>query len=175
MEYLNIAFISADQYSVINDLIQLTAKHHCHVEESRITVLGSDFAGILRVGGNWNAIAKIEAALTKLKNKATFLLEVKRCDPWKLTGDHLPYLAQVVGLNTPGLIPAIARFYSDQQIQLIDLQTDPFKTSHSETTMITLSMRINIPAEINIADLRERFMILCDELNIDGIIEPEKR
>ncbi len=175
MEYLNIAFIAPNQQVVVDDLIQIISKNNCHLEESRLSVLGDNFAGILRIAGNWNGIAKTEEAIASLKNQGTVLLEVKRSEPLHLEGEYLPYMTQVVGLDTPGMVFSITQFFAQQQIQLIDVQIDPFQTSHSDTSMITVSLRIGIPADINIADLRERFMILCDELNIDGIMEPEKR
>jgi glycine cleavage system transcriptional repressor len=178
MEYLTISFIAKNQNTVINQLIYLTAKNNCHIEESRFALLGNDFAGIMRASGNWDAIAKLETAIANLtdkKDKSDIVLELKRNESFKAGGDYLPYLAQVVALNTVGLVHEISEFFTNQSIQIIDLQTDPFKASHSNTAMMTLSTRINIPPNINIADLRERFMMLCDELNVDGIMEPEKR
>ncbi len=175
MEYITIAFIARNQNTAIEQLINLTAKTQCYIEESRFAVLGSDFAGIFRVAGNWNAIAKLETAINNIDQQTDIVIELRRTTQNRLEGDFLPYLAQVVALDTPDLVHEITSFFSEQNIRIIDLQTDPFKTTHSETTMLTLSMRLNIPAQISIAELRERFMILCDELNIDGIMEPEKR
>ena len=39
---------------------------------------------------------------------------------------------------------------------------------------ITLHMSLAIPASTHIATLREDFMILCDELNLDAVLEPIK-
>jgi glycine cleavage system transcriptional repressor len=175
MEHLNLTFTAPNQQFVIRQLIYLVAKHQCHIEESRMVFLGHDFAGLLRIAGNWSAIAKLEAALTNLPGEEGCQIQLKRSDAVKFEGKFLPYLAQVVALDTPSLVYEITHFFSNQNVQIIDLQTDPFKTTHSETMMITLSMRINIPTNVNIADLREQFMILCDEINVDGILEPEKR
>lgn len=164
-----------DQNTAIDQLIGLIAKTQCYIEESRLSALGADFAGILRVAGNWSAIAKLETAILNIGEDAQIVIELKRTQLTKLEGDFLPYLVQVVALDTPDLVYEIITFYSVQNIQIIDLQTDPFKTHHAETTMLTISLRLNIPAHLSIADLRERFMILCDELNVDGVMEPEKR
>ncbi len=175
MEYLTLTFVASDPSSAIQNLIYLAAKHQCHIEESRMATLGNDFAGVLRIAGNWNNIAKMETALKDTSNDTSLQVQFKRSQPLKLAGNFLPYLSQVVALDTPGLVYEISHFFSNQNIYILDLQTEPFQTSNSDTMMLTLSLRINIPAESNISDLRERFMILCDELNVDGIIEPEKR
>ena len=175
MEHLNVTFSAPNQQLVIKQLVYLVAKNQCHIEESRFAFLGDDFAGILRIAGNWNAIAKLEAALNSIPAEHAIRIEAKRSEPAIIEGKFLPYVAQVIALDTPSLVYEITHFFVDQSIQIIDLQTDPFRTSHADTMMLTLSMRINVPIHINIADLREQFMVLCDELNVDGILEPEKR
>lgn len=175
MEHITLTFTADDYKKAINEVIYLASKHQCHIEESRMTTLGQNFAGLVHLTGHWNNIAKLEENLAEISNTNELTILYKRNKPMELTGNFLPYIAQIVALDTPGLVYDLARFFMDQHIHIIDLQTDPFKTSHSHTRMLTLSMRINIPAEISISELRERYMELCDELNIDGILEPEKR
>lgn len=177
MEHLTLSFIAEDYKIAISEILFAAYKHKCHVQESRLTTLGMNFFGIMHLSGNWSHIAKLEQALsayTQGSNPA-LNIQIKRNKSLKLTGDFLPYIAQVIALDTPGLVYQIAHFFSQQDIYIIDLQSDPFKTSHTETMMLTMVLRLNIPAATNISNLRENFMILCDELNIDGIIEPEKR
>ena len=38
--------------------------------------------------------------------------------------------------------------------------------------MFSVQMTINVPASLHIADLREDFQELCDELNLDGALDP---
>lgn len=175
MERLNLVFIAENQDIVVSTLAQLIYKQHCHIAESRLTVLGNQLAGVMRVTGNWNAIAKIESALNELNLQGVTGLVVKRDSPSKIEGQFLPYVAQIVSLDAPGVVYEVMRFFSNQTIQILDLQTDPFTTNHSATHMLTLSLRINVPADLNIADLRDQFMVLCDDFNMDGLIEPEKR
>ena len=40
--------------------------------------------------------------------------------------------------------------------------------------MFSVRMNIGIPADIQIAVLRDEFMDFCDSLNIDAVLEPFK-
>jgi glycine cleavage system transcriptional repressor len=40
--------------------------------------------------------------------------------------------------------------------------------------MFSVHLTVDIPADIQIATLREEFMDFCDQLNLDAIIEPLK-
>jgi len=175
MENIVLLLLTPDAKTWVNHLLYLIAKSQCTIEESRLMQLGTAWGGMMRVSGNWNAIAKMEDSLLALKAEQPQLwLEFKRSALLKLAGDHLPYLVQIVGVNTSSFLNEVAHFFIEQDIQLIDMQTDGFRSNYSDTKLLTLLIRIHIPATINIADLRERFMLLCEEVNADGILEPEK-
>jgi len=175
MENIILLILTLDPKTWVNQILYLVAKHQCFVEESRCSVLGTEWGGSLRISGNWNTLAKLEDALTALQNEQPGLwLKFKRSPVLKLTEDHMPYLLQIVAVNTPNLLNDLTLFLVEQDIQLIDFQTDAFKSNYSETKLLNLLMRVHIPATINISELRERFMLLCEDLNADGILEPEK-
>lgn len=175
MEYLALAAIVQDQATIVNEIIQLTAKHQCNIEECRTTTLGSDIGIVMLVAGNWSSIAKLESALAALDDKYEIGMQIKRSEAFTYPANLMPYLIQVVALDVPGLLYDIANFFNAQSIYINDMQSHPFKASYTDSPMTTISMSLSIPIDINISDLRERFMMLCDELNIDGIMEPEKR
>jgi glycine cleavage system transcriptional repressor len=175
MENIIILLRSPNPKEWVNHILYLLAKHQCTIEESRLILLGSEWGGTMRISGNWSAIAKVEDALNALKAEQPHLfLEFKRSALLKLTEDHLPYLIQIVGVNKAAFINEITHFLVEQDIQLVDFQIDSIKSNYSETKLLALFIRVQIPAQINIAELRERFMLACEEANVDGILEPEK-
>ncbi len=175
MEHIAITTLGADQETIVQELFGVLATPQCNVRESRMVMLGNERAVSMLVSGNWGSIAKIEAHLMGLQKRVNGILYVKRTSLLQLQDNLLPYLVQVVSLDMPGVIYEICNFFSFQSININDLQSNPFQAPYSGTGMIMVTMSISIPVDVNLADLRERFMMLCDELNIDGIMEPEKR
>jgi glycine cleavage system transcriptional repressor len=178
MENILIFLFTSDLKIWSNHLLPLITKHQCTVEESRSLLLGTEWGGMMRVSGNWNTIAKLEDALVTLKEEQpqlSFEFKRRRSAPLKLAGDYLPYLVQAVGVNKPNFLNELIHLFVEQGIQLIELQTDIVKSNYAETKLLHLLMRIHVPATISITDLRERFMLLCEDMNADGILEPEKR
>lgn len=174
MEYLVINALGKDQKVIVRELIHLASKFQCNIKDSRMTTLGSHLGIVMMVGGNWSAISKLEAALKSLK-KDNLWLEAERTEVPKITQNFLPYLVQVVALDSPGIIYEICEFFNLSNIKINELQSNPFAATYTGTAMVTVTLSISVPAEINLSELRENFMLLCDELNIDGIMEPEKR
>jgi glycine cleavage system transcriptional repressor len=175
MEYLIVTALGSDQKTVVKELIQIVAKHQCNIQDSRMTTLGNHIGIIMLVGGNWNAIAKLESALSTAPTKAGMRTMLERAENPKIADRYLPYLVQVVALDSPGIIYEICDFFTLQSVKINELQSNPFTASYTGTPMITVTASISIPTDLNLSDLRENFMLLCDELNVDGILEPEKR
>lgn len=172
MEHLIISAIGDNNPQALNELFLLIAKNECNVEESRMTLLGSHIAIIIMITGHWNTIAKVEAALTNLQKN--FLLTVQRTPAYKIKEDVFPYLVSIVGLNQSHIVYEAINFFVQQGIIIDDIQTTTYAASLAGTTMLEINLRVGVSATLSIADFREQFAVLCDELNLDGSLEPEK-
>jgi len=175
MEYLSISVQGAASQHIFTHVSKLVAQCDCHLLRSQGQVIGQEAAMSGLVEGRWNCIAKFEAAMNKLAKKLTLDINLKRTDPPNGEAKLLPYLAQVVALDRPETLYNICHFFTARGIQIESLQCDGYVSGPNRTSMLNVNLSVNIIADINIADLREEFLVFCDELNIDGILEPERR
>ena len=65
--YLVISALGDDRPGLIDGLSGRILESGCNVEDSRMTVLGGQFAVLMLVSGNWNDIGKLEAQLPALQ------------------------------------------------------------------------------------------------------------
>ena len=172
--YLVVSVLGADKPGIANELTTLSSENSCNVVDSRMAVLGGEFAVIMMLSGSWNAIAKFETALSALEKKAGLLTLVKRTEIPNNMSNLMPYGVQVVSLDSPGIIKDISTFFSSQSINIENLQTDSYKAPHTAAPMLVINMTVNIPVSMHIADLRDRFTLFCDDLNLDASMEPMK-
>lgn len=172
MEQLIISAITEDRNAFLEELLSIIHKHACLIEASRATMMGSELASIILVSGHWNGIAKLESSLTNLTEKG--LITFKRTQAFLHDNEILPYLVQLVAFNQPTVIYEIIHFFIQQNIYIDDFQTTTYAASFTGTTMLSFTLRIGIPASAILSDFREQFALLCDELNIDGTLDPER-
>ena len=175
MECIAITVQGAIDTNIFKEVTKLASKSDCHIVRAQGQVLGSETSLSCLIEGNWNHIAKVENSLETLAKKMSLSLHVKRCDPPTDAKHLLPYLAQVVALDQPDMLYNLCDFFSGKGIQIESLQSDSYKTGPNNTPMLTMNISVNIDASLSIADAREQFMLFCDELNVDGILEPERR
>jgi len=172
--YLVISALGQDQPGLIAELSQTVLSTGCNIEDSRMSILGGEFAIIMLVSGAWNNIAKLEDGLATTGEKLGLLVNCRRTQPRNLSHEEIPYTIEVVSLDHPGIVQQIAGFFSKRNINIHDMYTNSHRAAHTGSPMFTLSMTVEIPAATHISTLREQFMEFCDQLNLDAIMEPVK-
>jgi glycine cleavage system transcriptional repressor len=172
MENLLISTIFRNDKKAFNELTQLAGKHECMIDYSHIATLGLDTTLTMRVTGNWSSIAKIETALPSLAKRLEIVLISKRSSSEKTDSYFLPYKIDIMALDQPGVIYEIIEFLSQLNVNIDCL--DANSIAHQQTPILRMQIGVEVPAESNIADIREQFLLFCDELNIDGTMEPFK-
>jgi glycine cleavage system transcriptional repressor len=172
--YLVISAVGADHPGLVNDLSRSILEHGCNIEDSRMTVLGGEFAAILLVEGKWNTLAKVENALPELQRSLDLTIVSKRTGARAQGEGKLPYAVDVIAMDHPGIVNNLAGFFAERRINIEDMATTTYAAAHTGTPMFAVHMTVGIPAETHIATLREEFMDYCDGLNLDAVLEPQK-
>jgi len=173
--YLVISALGKDRSGIVDELSKAILDIGCNIADSRMTVLGGEFAILLMVEGNWNTLGKLEEAIPALEQQLDLTVIVKRTEGRDRAGPSLPYVVDVVSLDHPGIVHQLANFFSKRKINIEDMATTSYAAPHTGTVMFSVHMTVGIPADIHIASLRDDFMEFCDAINLDAIIEPAQR
>ena len=172
--HLVISALGRDRPGIVNQISKAIYELDCNITDSRMTVLGGEFAILLLVEGPWNQLARLEDQVPDLEQRLDLTITTKRTEERASDGNLLPYGVDVVALDHPGIVYSLATFFSDKNINIEDMTTSCYAAAHTGTPMYSVSMSIGIPANIHIAALRDEFMDFCDGMNIDAVLEPIK-
>ena len=169
-----ISAVGGDRTGVVHELTRVILDCGGNIKESRMVGLGSEFAMLVLVAGNWHAISRMERELSRYAEQAGLSVTVKRTEPRKLGKELLPYAVDVVCLDQPGIVHRLAGFLTSRNVEIAEVTTRAYPAAHTGTPMFSVQMMIDVPAGVHISALREEFMDFCDQLNIDAIMEPVK-
>ncbi|UCH53338.1 MAG: glycine cleavage system protein R [Pseudomonadota bacterium] len=173
-KHLVLSAIGKDRPGIVNDLSKAILDAACNIEDSRMTVLGGEFAIILLVSGSWNAVAKLEAQTAGLGKKLELIVTVKQTEPRITKANAVTYVVDVVSMDHPGIVRDIAEFLSARSINIEDMSTWTYSAAHTGTPMFSLNMTISVPADQHIGRLRAEFLDFCDDRNLDATLEPAR-
>jgi glycine cleavage system transcriptional repressor len=173
-QLIAICAIGNDRTGLVYDLTRVVVDCGGNILESRMTALGNEFAMLMLVAGNWHTLAKLEAELAKLAEASGLTISSRRTEQRPARTDMVSYTVDVVCLDQPGVLHALAGFFSSRGIDIGDITTRTYNAAHTGAPMFSVYMVVHVPTRIHIAALREEFMDLCDNLNLDAILEPLK-
>ncbi len=174
LQYLVISALGQDRPGIVSRITKPVMECGGNIVDSRMTVLGGEFAILMMVEGTWNALAKLETLLPGLGDKLGLTIIWKRTEEPPEREGGLPYSVNVVALDHPGIVNQLAGFFAERNINIQDLFTESYHAAHTGTPMFSATMTVNIPTQAHIARLREEFLDFCDALNLDAVIEPLK-
>ena len=157
MENLIITTICHSDINIFNELVKLASKYDCQVQFSHWHSLGLDNVISLQVVGNWNSIAKLETTLPTFAKQLKTELLFRRLHQETANRYHLPYQIEIIAVNQVGIVYEISEFFNAQEVYIKDIKIETI--THQQTPILTVDMQIDIPANSNIADFREHFLI----------------
>ena len=166
-----ISAIGTDRTGVVQDLTKVILACGGNIEQSRMTTLGSEFAMLLLVSGNWHTLSRLEQGLEKLCEGGDLSYSIKKTEEKPVDEDRMPYAVDVVALDQQGIVFALANFFASRDIEIADVLTSSYAAAHTGAPMYSVQMTVNVPSSQYVAQLRNEFYDLCDELNLDGVIE----
>lgn len=173
-ELIVISAVGEDRAGVVHEISQAINECGGSIAESRMTALGSEFAMLLLVQGNWHALVKLESELPKFGKDHQLMIATRRTQRRSTRDNLLPYAIDVVCLDQPGVLANLASFFASREIEIAELSTHSYAAAHTGAPMFSVQMSVNIPSSAHISTLRDEFMDFCDQFNLDAIMEPMK-
>ncbi len=146
----------------------------CHVKECRMTRMTGGSAGFVQVEGNWNHIARLENLLAGLAQSGHVHFHRLPDDPKSEEENVLLYVADVVARERMGVLEDLIGFFSGQGIGLQDLRCSCYRMPYDGSNICTIHMLLRIPEQVSVISLRDEFLDICEQLQVDAIFEPIK-
>ena len=169
-----ISAIGTDRPGVVQEISKAILACGGNIEESRMTTLGSEFAVLMLVSGNWHTLGRLEKSLDKLGADSGLTFSIRETAEKAAKDDRMPYAVDVISLDQQGIVFELANFFSSRDIEIADVATRRYSAAHTGSPMFAVQMAVNVPGKQHVSQLREEFMELCDRLNLDAILEPVK-
>lgn len=147
----------------------------CNLVDTRLATVGRDVSMTALATGSWDAVAKLEAMLSRLEREEPGMrVSFYRTQAKAPQSNLLPYIVEVVAADKPGILYQLADFFNRQSITIESLQSTRYSAMQTGAEMFSAQITIGVPADSHIASLRDDFLEFCDHLNLDAIMDPMK-
>jgi glycine cleavage system regulatory protein len=160
-----LTLMSPDHPGIVDAVSDVVSSHGGNWLESRMVHLAGKFAGVLCVEVADDLVASLEAALADHEQDGLHH-QVERTEPATPATLH-PIEIELVGQDRPGLVHEIAYVLAGQRINVEELSTDVSTAAHSGTAMFRARIRADMPAGVDVAEVRRRLERLAADLMAD--------
>jgi len=157
----------ADRVGIVDDLTSLILEARCNVEESRMSVLGGEFAVILLFSGEQAEVRRLVRELPGQAGRLGLQLVLKETVPPQADPTALPYLLATTSLDTPGIVHAVTSLLRKHKVNILDLETDTSPAPWTGAPMFHMRARLSVPGPVAVAALREELAELETRTNLD--------
>ncbi|MCW8933408.1 MAG: glycine cleavage system protein R [Gammaproteobacteria bacterium] len=164
---LVITAIGADRPGIVNELTEVLLNAGLNIQDSRMSVLGGEFAVMLLVTGNDTSIDALNQQKDSLFTSLNLNVLIKPTTSSSDNDQFARYKIAVEGMDNPGIVHKLARYLSQHSINIVNMQTDSNHAPHTGTPMFTVNMLVDIPSGQIIEQVESDFAAVCDELSMD--------
>lgn len=174
-ELIVISALGSDRAGIVQALSGAVLERGGNILDSRMTVLGGEFAILMLVSGETQAIERIQQDQQVLEQELGLTVITRRTSARDSSEGGRPYDANVVAMDHPGIVHDIANFFSTRGINIDELNTGTYSAPHTGTAMFSLHLTLNVPAQESAGPLRDAFLDFCEERNLDGSFTPKRQ
>lgn len=169
--------IGRDRPGIVADLAELIYECDCNLEDSSMTILGSEFAVLLLLTGEAEGVEqRLSSACKRLEweKRLTVFFRPLQGEPLSYGVAHNARVVelQAVGVDKAGIVARVARCLANHSINIIQMSTLSRPEPGTGTPIYQMRVRMEVPAEVDQSALRRELDAIAAALHIDVTLQP---
>jgi glycine cleavage system transcriptional repressor len=170
--YVVLTAVGPDHPGLVNALSSLISEAGANIEDSRMAILGGEFAMILLISGSPAAVERTKELVRRVEDELELRCILKETSPARSPSDYLPYRIEVDGADRPGIVQAVAAILAGRGINVASLESRLTHAPFSATPMFVLEASLQVPSKTVLSELRSELTATCEDENLDFRLEP---
>lgn len=158
--------IGADRPGLVESVASIVASHGGNWLESRMSRLGGQFAGILRVQVPADLEAALAAALKELAGKGISIVIHSDKVGGPVAKAELRLL-EIIGQDRPGIVQQITRALASHGVNVEELETECVSAAMSGETLFKAKAKVLVPASTNVSALKAELEKIASDLIVE--------
>jgi len=161
-QYLVLSAVGPDRPGLVNEISSLVLAAGANLEDSRMAILGGEFALLVLVSGEQQAIDQVEQRGSELGARLGLRVITKATTSPQDSRDFLAYEIWVEGLDRPGIVQRVTAVLAGRGANVASLESRLVYAPESGTPLFVLEASLQIPSEAVLGELRKELSALCE-------------
>ncbi len=164
--------VGTDRLGIVDDLSSILESWQCNIEESKMAVLGDQFAVILLFAGPQQQVQELIDGGERWEAVKDLHIELRTTTPGHGRKQGLVYMVETVSLDAPGIVHAVTRVLRDFGINIEELDTETGAAPFTGSPMFVMRLRVILPEAVAPAAVRESLSRIAQHRDLDIKLEP---
>ncbi|NUN97879.1 MAG: glycine cleavage system protein R [Candidatus Omnitrophica bacterium] len=164
--------VGPDQPGIVDRLAGFLSDEGFNLEDSRMAVLGGEFALILLVTATSEAAKDLGALAPRIESLTGLSVTVKATAAPSRGHAGVPFIVRGYAMDHPGIVHALAHEVAELGANIEEMETVARPAPVSGTPLFDVRMRISLPAGVPVQTLRRRLSEVAEARNMDISVEP---
>lgn len=160
-----------DRPGIVDRISGLLLECRCNLEDSRMAILGGEFALIVLITAAPGDLQRAEERLPRLAGELELTLQIKPtlAGPGaRGGGPHaIRYRIRAVAMDHPGIVHRLTRILAESGVNVARLDTSISNAPVSGTPIFSIDLEAEVPASVPVSALRTRLIQAAETENID--------
>jgi len=169
--YFALSAIGRDRPGIVADLAELIFECDCNLEDSSMTILGSEFAVLLLLSGEGSDVeGRLAAACKRLEWEKRLTVFFRPLDgelPARLPDTVVPMTCTVTGVDKAGIVARVARTLERHGVNITNLKTQARPGAESGTPVFTMQIEMDVPRTVDRRGLAREIERVASELAVE--------
>src|SRR6187431_1706193 len=165
--YLVLTAVGPDRPGLVSEISSTVLAAGANLEDSRMAILGGEFALLVLVSGDERAMGEVETRGAALGERLGLRLLTKATTSRQAARDFLPFQIRVTGVDRPGIVQRVTAVLAGRGVNVASLESRLEFAPESGTAMFILEAHLQIPSALALADLRRELSRVCEDESWD--------
>lgn len=173
-EYLVFSLVGPDRTGLVDRLTEAIANHGGNLEDSRMSVLGGEFAVMVLVSVPSERSASLEGAMHNTASDLGMQVLCRKTTHGKrVQSGGESYTVSVRGMDHEGIVHDVVHVLATQGISVESLESRTSPGPFTGASVFSMDLRVLAPAAVSLVDIRSRLADVADRLNVDVEVREE--
>jgi glycine cleavage system transcriptional repressor len=172
VSYIAVSAVGRDRVGLADDIAAWIEAAGGNVEESKMAVLGGEFAVIMLVSGSSETTRVLLDGSENTAGRLGLRLHATETTAPNASSGGLPYTVETVSLDSPGIVHALTREIRAMGVNIADLETSSSAAPWTGAPVFRMKATLILPANLPVARFRENMEKLSHERDLDIRLGP---
>ena len=146
--------------------------YSCNMEESKMAVLGGEFAILVLVSGEEDDVNRLLSDISVGKLMDGLEIAARRTTHRAHRDNGRPYRIESISLDTPGIVHSITGLLREHNVNIDDLETVTSGAPFTGAPMFHMRITTMIPPEVKVSHLRALLSEVASDHDLDIRVVP---